>query len=207
MVAAMTPKADDPLGAILVGGASSRMGADKAGVRVAGKSMLEMVAAALEEAGCEVVAVGKAQPTADVRTVPDDGAAELGPAAGLATALRLAGGRPVFLVATDQPLLQAGTVRSLLAIDGTAVVPIDNGVRQATCGVYRAGCEAPLRRLRSQGASPPLQRLLDAVGAREVGLDEWAAWGEDGRSWWSLDRPEDVAEAEAWLRTRKDERA
>ena len=46
-------------GAVLCGGASRRMGTDKAFVEVGGQPMAERVAAALEEAGCApVVFVG-----------------------------------------------------------------------------------------------------------------------------------------------------
>ncbi len=202
MVAAVTSNTEQALGAILVGGASTRMGTDKAGVAFGESVMLEWVAAALREAGCEVVVVGREEPGFDLQGVPDDDESWSGPAAGLATALRLAAGRPVALVATDQPLIRSDTIRSLLDIEADAVVPVDEGVRQTTCAVYRAACEEPLHRMRAEGA-PSLQRLLRVVEAREVGADEWESWGEDGRSWWSLDTPEDVAAAESFLRAER----
>jgi len=164
---------------------------DKATVQVAGTSMMERVASALDDAGCQVVLIGRNSIDGGRVVLPDDDTG--GPAAGLATALRIAAGRPVFLAATDQPLLRHETISALLAIDGTAVVPLDDGVRQTTCAVYRAGCAATLRDIRRETPAPPLQRLLDAVTATEVSQPEWSAWGEDGRSWWSIDTPDDLA--------------
>jgi hypothetical protein len=41
-----------------------------------------------------------------------------------------------------------------------------------------------------------LQALLD-TGCRQVGYDEWSGWGEDGRSWFSVDTPQLLAEGMA----------
>lgn len=168
------------------------MGSDKALLDVGGSAMVVRVAAAMRQAGCEVLAVGRDALGFGLAAAPDD--APGGPAAGLATGLRFAAGRPVFLAATDQPMLRAETVAALLAIDGPAVVPIDAEVRQTMCAVYRSDCIAPLNRLRAASEGPSLQRLLTDVGAREVPEAVWREWGEDGRSWWSIDTPEDLAE-------------
>ena len=49
---------DRPLGAILAGGAGSRMGGDKAMAELGGRPLIAHIAAALDAAGCDVVAVG-----------------------------------------------------------------------------------------------------------------------------------------------------
>lgn len=176
------------------------MGTDKAYVEIAGSPMIVLVANALAAAGCDVVVIGRGHAAPGLRAVGDDEGAGSGPAAGLATALRLAAGRPVFLAATDQPMLRPGTVAGLLGIDGgAAVVPVDRGTRQPTCAVYLPECAAPLASLIAREGHPSLQRLLDTVDTRDVGRDEWAAWGEDGRSWWSLDSPSAVDAARAVL--------
>lgn len=175
------------------------MGADKALLDVAGTSMIVRVAAALREAGCEPLVVGHSSSFSGLIAIPDDLPGQAGPAAGLATALRVAAGRPVVLVAADQPFLRPQTIRALLALEGDAIVPIDGGANQATCAVYRAECLVPLRKLMAERPSPPLQALLDRVSTRRVLPAEWSRWGEEGHSWWSLDTPEDVLAAEAWL--------
>ena len=191
------------IGAILAGGLARRMGSDKALIEVDGTPMIARVAAALQTAGCEPLVIGRSSAPAGLPAVSDDMAGRAGPAAGLATALRIAAGRTVILVAADQPLLRPDTVQALVALEGDAVVPVDGGVAQATCAVYRAHCLAPLRKLMAERPSLPLQTLLDGVATRRVPPAEWSQWGEDGRSWWSLDSREDVAEAEAWLQLQR----
>lgn len=182
------------------------MGRDKVAVEIDGVPMLDLVVAALHAAGCEPLVIGRTTAPEGVAAVLDDLPGRAGPAAGLVTALRLAAGRDVFLVATDQPLLRSLTVRGLLEMDGAAVVPRHGGMRQATCAVYRRECLDTLEELMRDSPSPPLQRLLDRVATRDVSEAEWSRWGEDGRSWRSLDTQEDVDEVQAWLRQTKDER-
>lgn len=191
---------DRPLGAILAGGAGRRMGGDKALAELDGRPLITHVSAALEAAGCDVVAVGRAETVAGIHAVPDD-AGGRGPAAGLLTALRVADGRPVVLVATDQPLLRPKTVTALLQLHGPAVVPMAAGTRQVLCAVYREDSLQPLAALMATDPTPSLQRLLDDLPFRAVLEAEWRGWGEDGRSWRSIDTPDELTELEAVLRT------
>ena len=178
-----------PVGAILAGGGSLRMGADKALVPVGGTPMIEWVAAALRAAVDELVIVGRDDPLAGIPAVPDLRPGPRGPLPGLVAALRHAAGRPVLLVAVDHPLVRPATLQGLVGLlDREAVVPVDGGVRQSTCAAYPAAwAEAADREDRAGGS---IQSLLERLPHREVGPEEWAAWGEDGRSWYSVDTPE-----------------
>jgi molybdopterin-guanine dinucleotide biosynthesis protein A len=172
------------------------MGGDKVMVELAGRPLITHVATALVTAGCEALAVGRAGPVAAIDAVPDDGGGQ-GPAVGLLTALRKAAGRPVVLVATDQPQLRAATVSRLLELKGPAVVPIADGTRQVLCAVYREDCLDPLTDLVGADPAPSLQTLLDTLPFRAVLEAEWRGWGEDGRSWRSIDTPEQLAALDA----------
>ncbi len=185
--------AEPILGVILAGGAGRRMGRDKALVPVAGVPMLERVAAALDAAGLEHVVVGRTD------GVPDDRPAHRGPIAGIATGLRIAGGRAVLAVAVDQPLVRSATLTRLTALGepGRAVVPIDGGARQVTCALYPAAWADAAATEDEAGGS--IQSLLDRLRFRPVLAPEWRAWGETGASWRSIDTPEDVAAAERLL--------
>ena len=189
--------APDAVGAILAGGRSQRMGADKALVSVGGTPMIEWVAAALGAVVSEVVVVGRNDPVAGIPAIPDLRPGPRGPLPGLAAALRHAAGRPVLLVAVDHPLVRTATLQGLLdLLDGEAVVPIDGGVRQITCAGYPASWEEAADREDRAGGS--IQSLLDRLPHREVGPEEWAAWGEDGRSWHSVDTPGAAADLESY---------
>jgi len=184
--------APGPIGVILAGGNSLRMGTDKALVPVGGIPMVEWVTAALNEVVSEVVIVGRDEPVSGIPAIPDLRPEPRGPLAGLVTALHHAAGRSVLLVAVDQPLVRPATLQGLLDLfDRDAVVPMDDGARQTTCAVYPGAWAAEADREDRSGGS--IQSLLDRLPYREVGPEEWSAWGEDGRSWCSVDTSEAAA--------------
>lgn len=170
---------------VLSGGRSQRMGADKATVEVAGRPLADWVRRAV--AGRTTVFVGGDVP--GVRTIGD--AAGSGPAAGLAAALGI-GADAVLLVAVDQPWVRTDTIERLIdRFEGRPVVPVDDGIRQVTCAVYPATLATRAARLAADGRA--LQAVLDDIDVDEIAPEEWAAWGEDGRSWFGADTPEELA--------------
>ncbi len=177
------------LGAILAGGTSSRMGTDKALVEVAGRPMIEWVASALGQVCAKVIVVGRRGRLAGLTCVPDAQARVRGPLAGLATALATADD-DVLLVAVDQPFLRVETLGRLLDL-AAAAVPID-GARQVTCALYPASWQAEVAQEIAIGGS--VQSLLDRLSHTRVASAEWRGWGEDGRSWFSVDTREAIDE-------------
>lgn len=159
------------------------MGQDKADVIVAGHPMIWWVVAALEAVADRVVVAGRADGW-DVHPGIADPAGMAGPLAGLAAGLSL--GQPVLLVAVDQPWVRSATLSKLAAVRETAV-PVHDESRQVTCAVYHPELTA----LVEQAGS--LQGLLDLERPLEITEPVWRSWGEDGRSWFSVDRPDDIA--------------
>lgn len=185
-----------PIGVVLAGGASTRMGVDKSRLLIGGRSMIDHVLAAFAVVGLEPVVAG-GPPHESTATVPDPHDMA-GPSAGLAAAFRRHPGADAVVVGADQPYIAAGTLQRLLVRRGDAVVPFDRK-RQATCAVYRDPCSPMLERLAPSDPAPSLQHLLDEVDAVVVPPETWRRWGEDGRSWLSIDTPEALAAArEAW---------
>lgn len=179
------------IGVVLAGGRSRRMGSDKAAYAVAGRPMSQWVAEALTPVCERVVVAGRREPVAGLQPIEDPDDTARGPLAGLVSALRRFPDTPVALVAVDQPWVRGETIRQLgILLDELAVVPVDAGVRQTTCAVYPPGVR-PLaeEELKAEGS---LQSLLDVAAFLPV--TDWHAWGEDGRSWFSVDTPEDADE-------------
>lgn len=86
---------------VLAGGRSSRMGRDKAGVRLGGRTLLAWAKAAARDAGLPV------------RIVRRDAVPAGGPVGGIVTGLRRARSDVVVFLACDQPFVPAGWLRRL----------------------------------------------------------------------------------------------
>ncbi len=170
------------------------MGRDKALVEIAGRSSAAWVAGALGTVTEEAVVIGREGTLAGLACVADDHGYSRGPLAGLATGLRIAAGRSVLLVAVDQPWLRAETLRRLVDLAGPeeAVVPLEEDARQVTCAVYPAAWAKEAAGEYAAGGS--IQTLLDRLAFHPVEETVWRGWGEDGRSWYSVDTPADLAD-------------
>ncbi|HET6951931.1 MAG TPA: NTP transferase domain-containing protein [Acidimicrobiales bacterium] len=171
-------------GAVLCGGASRRMGRDKALIALDGRALALRVADALAAAGAErVVAVGgdaAALGALGLATVPDE-APGSGPLTGIVTALRTASAPVVLVAACDltapSPDALAATVAALAA-DARAdvAVPVVGGRRQWVHAAWRRSCGPPLvdafavgeRAVHAAVARAALRVTETAVDARAV---------------------------------------
>jgi molybdopterin-guanine dinucleotide biosynthesis protein A len=178
------------LGAVLAGGRSERMGSDKASIEIGGITLLSRVAGAVGQVASSVVVLGGQregfESWPDATPIP-------GPLAGVATALSRMSEDRVLVVAVDNAFVDAGTLTHLAEIESDLpVVPVDHeGVRQVTCAVYPKGISELAMEEAAAGGS--VQTLLDRVSFLPVTPEVWETWGEDGRSWFSVDTPEDIA--------------
>jgi molybdopterin-guanine dinucleotide biosynthesis protein A len=130
----------DVQGFILVGGASSRMGNDKARLRFGDLTAVELIGNALQHVTHSVTTVG--WPDAKVPRLPNipDLRRDWGPLAGIEAALRHATSEHCLIVGCDFPFVTAKLFERLLqsANDSDAVVPLqDDGRAQPLCAVYR----------------------------------------------------------------------
>lgn len=180
-------------GVMLAGGVSSRMGTDKAFVEVGGLHMADAVAASLQAVCDEAVAAGREEGLAGLPGIPDPDTSNRGPLAGLVAGLEAAGSGVVVLTAIDQPWVRPETLRHLIELfDDLPLVPVVEGSRQITCAVYPTSIAEPAREELTAGGS--IQTLLDRVAFQPVLESVWASWGEDGRSWFSVDTPDALEE-------------
>lgn len=179
------------LGVIVAGGASKRMGTEKALVKLGDKTMLDHVASALATACGRIVVAGRIDPIGPWELIPDEGERYQGPLAGLAAVAHRYPSDKLLLVGVDQPWVLADTLHALVRSESDLpVVPVDGGFRQPLCAVYSAGLGLLATKELANGGS--MQSLLD-VTAYEP-LTDWAEWGEDGRSWFSADDMDAVGE-------------
>lgn len=184
---------------VLAGGAARRLdGADKPGLRLGGRTLLDRVISACPGAA-SVVVVGPERPTerAGVRWCREDPPGG-GPVAAVAAGLAEVTAGVVLLLAADLPFLDAAAVGRLLdglgaageqpeTVDGAVLV--DAGGRdQLLAGAYRT---AALRAALAELGPPdglPLRRLLAPLRLRRLPDPEAAALDCD--TWDDLARAE-----------------
>ncbi len=151
------------IGVVLAGGASRRMGQDKALLRPdGGATLLERTIVRFHEAGLEEVAVVVSTPerARSLRAaIPNAGAVPFltdatpgrGPLGGLHAALTAYPGRDVLLVACDMPCLDARALRLLCAPDAADIaLPRPDGHDQPLHARYGPACLPVAARLLRQ---------------------------------------------------------
>lgn len=186
---------------VLAGGAAKRLGgADKPGVRVGGRSLLDRVLAACEGATRTVVVGGRrptVRPVLWAREEPPGG----GPVAALDAGMRCVEADTVLVLSADLPFLGKPSVRRLIeTLDGTgregALLTDAEGRDQPLVAAYRA---EPLRRelallATEYGSLPglPLRLLVQELDLARVDADPLASFDCD--TW------EDISTARARIR-------
>lgn len=189
--------------ALLVGGASSRMGRDKAALPIGGVAMATRLAGMLDALFEELLLVGGAPP----RDAPGRRVADVeGPHCalrGVVTALAHASAERVLIVATDLPLLRADLVLGLVAWpEADAVLARDARGPQPLCGVYRREPALHAARERLAAGRLALAGWLDALAIDVLPADVQRSLDPGGRALENLNEPEDAARAEIWLTDR-----
>ncbi|MBD0423638.1 molybdenum cofactor guanylyltransferase [Streptomyces sp. TRM S81-3] len=162
---------------VLAGGAARRLGgADKPGVRVGGRALLDRVLAACAGARTTVV-VADPRPTARPVTWAREDPPGGGPLAALAAGLRHTTAEHVVVVSADLPFLDARTVERLLsalvaeAAEGALLIDAE-GRDQPLVAAYRASAvRRELAALTGDRAGPaglPLRRLTAGLRLTRV---------------------------------------
>jgi molybdopterin-guanine dinucleotide biosynthesis protein A len=184
------------LGAILIGGASRRMGRPKHLLVWRGETLVERTTRLLDLVVPSVVMVGAGDLPESLAARPRlrDAPGLRGPAAGIVAALESRPGAGALVVACDQPLLSERLLRWLVErrVRGAVAVQSrsESGDLEPFPGIYEAEALGPLRRLGGgEGAAAALRGLaalapvatpaLPAELARELrGANSPAEWDE-----------------------------
>jgi molybdopterin-guanine dinucleotide biosynthesis protein A len=191
------------VGAILAGGAASRMGGAAKGLeRVGGARMIDRVARAIGSAADEIVVVANAD-RADTwmpggRVVADRrlGAGALG---GIDAALAAAAGGDVLVLAWDTPFVPGALLRALREAG-----ELHGAIAAAPSSASPWGFE-PLCCWLSAAAHPHVERLLDADDGRVGALAtlsgfltvDASSWGDPRDIFFNVNTPADLANAQA----------
>jgi molybdopterin-guanine dinucleotide biosynthesis protein A len=167
---------------VLTGGASSRMGTDKASLPVDGEPTASRIVRLLQETGIPTTILG---PGGVPDATPTDG-----PLAALAA---FAPSQPwLFVASCDLPRFDARIVPFLyeLAPAGDGAVPLIDGRLQPLCGVYRSTTLLAAAALHCTGVKR-IMAWVDMLSTVRVGPEALSAAGLDPRCVQGANTPEE----------------
>jgi molybdopterin-guanine dinucleotide biosynthesis protein A len=186
--------------AVLAGGRSRRMGADKAMLPWRGASLLAWVVGRMQTMFAQVLVVGGDParfPQLSVPRAPDALSGE-GAIVGVHAALAAAPDPRVFVIGCDAPYPSEPLVRFLASRAPQAAWTCPRTARgiEPLFAVYSCACLEPLRGL-IHGGERRLRRLADLVETVFVEEAELRAYDPELRSFINLNTPEDLLAAQA----------
>lgn len=168
-------------GAVISGGASKRLGRDKAREVVGGIPLLERVLDAVSGVVDRVLVVGPWAPAGVPRS--EESPKHQGPLRAFAHAAQLVEAEHVLLVGCDHPFLQPALLGHLVASCREAdVVAIEGEEGPETLLAVYSTALAPLAERLLASGSRSLRSLLDEVDVDYIGEDEWRSYDREGLS-------------------------
>ena len=184
--------------ALLLGGASTRMGRDKAQLLVAGEPAATRLAKLLAGLFEDVLLVGGEAPaSAPGRRVAD---AE-GPRCalrGVASALAAAREERVLVLATDLMAMTPDVLLGLTAFpEADAVVPRAGGFSQPLCALYRRAAALAAAQHGLMHETLALKAMLDRLDVRWLEGDDLSALDPHGSALANVNTPDDYARVAA----------
>ena len=161
-------------GVVLAGGASRRMGRDKALLTMDGRTLLEIQVEKLRRLGIgDVVIAGRTGAVGGARSVPD-ASPGMGPLAGLCAGLAAARCPHCLVLGVDTPLVPEAALAALaashLANGCDATLLAHGGRREPLVAAYRADLAARAAALLA-GEDRSLRALLRQIDCREWSFD------------------------------------
>lgn len=181
-------------GLLLTGGASRRLGVDKADLRLGDERLADRAARVLLAVCDPVLEVGPGRSPLPVAREASPGEGPLVALVAGAEALRAAGtAGPVLLLAVDLPFVESPLLEWLASHpgDGTVVPTDGSGEPQPCCARYGADALETAGRLVATGKRS-LRALLEVTPIELVGPDDWTRVAEPN-ALDDADTPEDVA--------------
>lgn len=182
---------DRVVGVVLAGGASRRMGRDKARLEVDGTTLAARAAERLGKVCAEVLlADGGKRSVPGLRSIRDrDGA---GPIAGILAAAELYPDRDLLVLACDLPQVPVALLERLVRpFEGDALVPRWRRGIEPLCARYRPAALAGFAE-RAESGRYALHRLLEEPVVRYLEAAELERIGPPEHLFLNLNRPADL---------------
>ncbi len=190
-------------GFILAGGASSRMGTNKAGIEIGGTSLVRRAADTLSEVTDSVIVVGaSAASITDMRlpVIEDVPAETRGAIRGLVTALKACERIWALVLACDLPFISSELLKLLIEKadpDVDAIVPVQqDGRYQLLCGVFRRETCLPAASQAMLEGRWSLHALAERLNTRRIEPAEYVHLPASDRFFMNMNSPDDLIKAQ-----------
>lgn len=186
---------------MLAGGLSSRLGTNKALVRLGRQTLIGRAVVFLESIASRVSVVGlsKSEHRLDVPTIADQ-VPNCGPIGGIASALEEARAEWTLILACDMPYLTPEFLRflrdraPLAGPEIQAVVPETQLGLEPLCAIYRKST-GPVFKAALTAKKLKLTSLVATLRLDRIPESEWRPFSLDGKLFESINRPEDLEAA------------
>jgi molybdopterin-guanine dinucleotide biosynthesis protein A len=185
-----------PTAVILAGGASRRMGRDKASLTIEGRTLLDRQVSLARQLGVHevLVSAGSGQrPVPDGCRIVSDRVADKGPLAGIASALAASASPLLLVLAVDMPGMSVACLQKILAWcrPGRGAVPTIGGRPEPLAAVYPRETLQIAGEMLAAGEDPVVSRFCSrSAQAGWVTLHDMDAADETCFANWN--RPADV---------------
>jgi molybdopterin-guanine dinucleotide biosynthesis protein A len=188
--------------AIQAGGHSSRMGRDKALVPLGGRPLIEHQIERLQGLADEmIITTNKPDDYAYLGLhMASDAQPGAGALFGLQTALAATRAESVLVVACDMPFLNRALLAFLLEQASLAdvVIPLRNAEFEPLHAVYARRCLTAIEAALAQQKRRMIS-FFDAVEVMPIEAGTWQRFDPQGRSFFNINTPDDLAHAEEML--------
>ena len=188
--------------AILCGGQSQRMGADKSFVMFQNRPVFEHVLRRVETLTLPVILITNTAEKYASYHLPmvSDTLANMGALGGLYTAIDASVTRYTLCVACDMPFLNTALLHYLVTLcDSSDIIsPRIGGYPETMHTIYQKSCLEPIRQQLAQG-DLKASGFFDKVKVRYVDTNEIRSYDPELRSFINLNTPADLAAASLLL--------
>ena len=181
-------------GAILLGGASSRMGRDKAQLELDGVPFATALSIRLARIVADVMLIGGTPPAGAIGRPVADCAGPRSALRGLVSALEAARCERVIVLSTDVPLVAPALLLALTAWpEVDAVVPRAGGFTHPLCAIYRRDRVLEVAREVLASGDLRFSGVLASVDTRFLEGDALRVVDPGGRSLTNVNTPDEFA--------------
>ena len=182
-------------GLILLGGKSSRYGSNKAFVEIDGMRLVDRVAGVMQSIFQRVVLLTNTPEEYAYLRMPmvEDFVKGFGPMGGIYTGLTILSDEAGFFVACDMPFLSESLIRHMVDLrnDFHAVVPRMDWMLEPLHALYSKKCLPVIHEAIGHHQHQILKCFAE-MRVRYVDEEELRLWDPDLRSFFNINKPEDV---------------